>query len=59
MCGVSERDRQAGTSKHADGASDLLRRESECCQNRSGFLWRENKWCRKEKTETSNNNMRL
>jgi hypothetical protein len=50
MCGVSERDRQAGTSKHADGASDLLRRESECCQNRSGFLWRENKWCRKEKT---------
>jgi hypothetical protein len=40
--GGGEWDRPAGTSEHIDQASDLLRRESECCcRNRSGLLWRE------------------
>jgi hypothetical protein len=55
-----ERDRPVGTSEHIDRASDLLRRESECCcRNRSGLLRRESEWCRKKKTETSNNKVRL
>jgi hypothetical protein len=29
--GGGERDRAAGTSEHTNRASDLLRRESECC----------------------------
>jgi hypothetical protein len=58
--GGGERDRPAGTSEHTDRASDLLRRVSECCcRNGSGLLCRESEWCRKEKTETSNNNVRL
>jgi hypothetical protein len=56
----SERDKPAGTSEHIDQASDLLRRESDCCcRNRSGLLRRESEWCRKEKTKMSNNKMRL
>jgi hypothetical protein len=58
--GGGERDRPAGTSEHTDTVSDLLRRESECCcRNRSGLLQREreSEWCRKEKTETTNNNV--
>jgi ribosome assembly protein YihI (activator of Der GTPase) len=55
-----ERDRPAGKSEHTDRVSDLLRGESECCcRNRSGLLRRESEWCWKEKTETSNNNVRL
>jgi hypothetical protein len=51
--GDGKRDRPVGTSDHTDRASDLLKRESECCcRNRSGLLRRENEWCRKEKTET-------
>jgi hypothetical protein len=58
--GGGERDRPAGTSEHTYQASDLLRRESECCcQNGIGLLWREYEWCQKEKTKTSNNNVRL
>jgi hypothetical protein len=58
--GGSDRDRPAGTFEHTDRASDLLRRESEyCCRNMSGLLRRESEWCQKEKTETSNNNVRL
>jgi hypothetical protein len=49
--GSGERNRSAVTSEHTDRASDLLRRESECCcRNKSGLLQRESEWCRKEKT---------
>jgi hypothetical protein len=57
-----ERGRPTGTSKQRDQASDLLRREREreyCCRNGSGILRRESEWCRKKKTETSNNNRHL
>jgi hypothetical protein len=58
--GGAERDRPAGTSEHTDRASDLLKRKVECCcWNGSGLLQRESEWCQKEKTETSNNNVRL
>jgi hypothetical protein len=30
-----------------------------CCRNGSGLLRRDSEWCQKEKTDTSNNNMRL
>jgi hypothetical protein len=39
--GGSEWGRPAGTSEQRDRASDLLRRESECCRNESGLLRRE------------------
>jgi hypothetical protein len=49
--GSGERDRPARTSEHTDRASDLLRRESECCcRNMGGLMRRENEWCQKEKT---------
>jgi hypothetical protein len=58
--GGGEWDRPAGTSEHTDQASDLLRKESECCcRNRSDLLWRESERCQKKKTETGNNNVRL
>jgi hypothetical protein len=61
VCSWRRRTGQAeGTSEHTDRASDLLRRESECCcRNGSDLMQRESDWCRKEKTETSNNNVRL
>jgi hypothetical protein len=39
--GGGEWDRPAGTPEHTDLASDLLRRESKCCRNRSDLLQRE------------------
>jgi hypothetical protein len=58
--GGDERHRPVGISEQRDRASDLLRRESECCcRNGSGLLRRESKWHWKEKIETSNNNVRL
>jgi hypothetical protein len=58
--GGDKRDRPAGTCEHTDRASDLLRKESECCcRNGSGLPRRVSEWCRKEKTKTSNNNIHL
>jgi hypothetical protein len=42
VAGGGEQDRPVGTSEQRDRASDLLRRESECCcLNESGLLERE------------------
>jgi hypothetical protein len=58
--GGGERGRPVGTSEQRDRASDLLRKESECCcRNGSGLLRRESEWCRKEKIEKSNNIVHL
>jgi hypothetical protein len=60
VAGGGEQGRPTGTSEHIDRVSDLLRREIKCCcRNGSILLWRESEWCRKEKIETSNNNVRL
>jgi hypothetical protein len=58
--GGGEQSRPAGTSEQRYRASNLLRRESECCcRNGSDLLRRASEWCRNEKTEMSNNNARL
>jgi hypothetical protein len=58
--GGGEQSTPAGTSEQRYRASDLLRRESECCcRNGSGLLRRAGEWCRNKKTEMSNNNARL
>jgi hypothetical protein len=45
--------RPTGTFEERDQASDLLRRESECCcRNWSGLLRRKSEWSQKEKIET-------
>jgi hypothetical protein len=60
VAGGREQDRPVGTAEHTHRVSDLLGRESECCcGNGSGLLRRQSEWCRKDKTETSNNIVHL